>query len=775
MTSGTIAEGAVAGHAGSAGARSGAALYGKNADASRTGQASAIRGSGAILNAGKSVSVSGSAGGVQTSQLGAVGVSSRSAAEQHAVWKDEFAGQTSGLMEVNDPPGLPDPLDLPNSSDPADSSAPASFSQANPGFQPAKQSAFSAGFPAGGQLPSLVRTKASELGLAGLPRGRAGVNGEELPSSPGPTILTSTPGSAQRITREGSEATSKAGASTRDSHASSPSRDWALHPGETSPNPPLLPSLPLSAFSSLPVALPELASFTVQAPSAAGNRMQDESQTAASRPVRESGIPAENSVLAKDSGPSSGRSAVTPAAGVSLAANSSAGSSLPTGLEARNLPGGAPLAGAGSTARNWSSGTESSSFAANLNAVRDSASSPRSSPDHTASLDPATHTQDGIANEVAFSAEGLSLSPVHGSLAPSQSATNLPDLRAVVQSHGVVSVTGPVSKRGASLRGVADAVMSRTGGEPSAIVSANVQVDAVNLDRRAPLGTDSRPAANQETMPGAESSPAGLSGLRGAGKTLTKSPAAQSALVRGPGSASADASFPHFNPSETGSVAAVAVAPETNRGSATSPPGAVRNPFEAMDQMDQAKGSAGASGPNSRVAAASPTGDTSQALQVGYQDPVLGYVELRAHSGANGIHASLETQSAAAGDSLTAHLSALTGWMNERRTPVESLTVSTLVSQQDSPRHERDSSAQGDGAGSQSGNSGFGHANFGDGSLADRSEERSSVSSLSPPRTPSVTASGIQPDLAVVQAVGEGSAASFVLPALSGSSFSIVV
>jgi hypothetical protein len=71
--------------------------------------------------------------------------------------------------------------------------------------------------------------------------------------------------------------------------------------------------------------------------------------------------------------------------------------------------------------------------------------------------------------------------------------------------------------------------------------------------------------------------------------------------------------------------------------------------------------------------------DGVRALEVGYQDPVLGYVELRAHTEGAGIHASLTAQSADSGAALEAHLSSLANWMNERRTPVESLTVSSAL------------------------------------------------------------------------------------------------
>jgi hypothetical protein len=89
-----------------------------------------------------------------------------------------------------------------------------------------------------------------------------------------------------------------------------------------------------------------------------------------------------------------------------------------------------------------------------------------------------------------------------------------------------------------------------------------------------------------------------------------------------------------------------------------------RNPFPAMDGVAKVPTS---------PARTSTTGE----LQVGYQDPVLGYVELRARGDGIGVHASLGVQSESAGETLEGHLSSLAGWMNERHTPVESLTVLT--------------------------------------------------------------------------------------------------
>jgi hypothetical protein len=88
------------------------------------------------------------------------------------------------------------------------------------------------------------------------------------------------------------------------------------------------------------------------------------------------------------------------------------------------------------------------------------------------------------------------------------------------------------------------------------------------------------------------------------------------------------------------------------------------NPFSAMDSGDK---------PAPVLSRSSVAGE----LEVGYHDPVLGYVELRAHGGNAGIHASLGAESQAAGQTLETHLSSLTSWMNNRHTPLESLTVLT--------------------------------------------------------------------------------------------------
>jgi len=108
-----------------------------------------------------------------------------------------------------------------------------------------------------------------------------------------------------------------------------------------------------------------------------------------------------------------------------------------------------------------------------------------------------------------------------------------------------------------------------------------------------------------------------------------------------------------------------------------------RSPFQALDSLDVSDVENGLNGPRvgyQNVAGNSPSvGGVNgvRALEIGYQDPALGYVELRAHAAGGGIHASLTAQSADSGTVLEAHLSSLASWMTERRTPVASLSVSS--------------------------------------------------------------------------------------------------
>jgi hypothetical protein len=111
-----------------------------------------------------------------------------------------------------------------------------------------------------------------------------------------------------------------------------------------------------------------------------------------------------------------------------------------------------------------------------------------------------------------------------------------------------------------------------------------------------------------------------------------------------------------------------------------SPPPPVRrgetNPFQAMDAGLARGGPLEAGGQSAGPANSS--ANPGPQLQVGYQDPVLGYVELRAHSNGGGVHASLGAESNAAGATLSGDLPALTAWMDARHTPVETLSVVAL-------------------------------------------------------------------------------------------------
>ena len=90
-----------------------------------------------------------------------------------------------------------------------------------------------------------------------------------------------------------------------------------------------------------------------------------------------------------------------------------------------------------------------------------------------------------------------------------------------------------------------------------------------------------------------------------------------------------------------------------------------RNPFSAMDSKDS----------NISSAASFPGAQAFNQLQVGYQDPDLGYIELRAHSSGGGVHASLEAQSPLTGETLAGQVVSLADWMNEHQAPLETITI----------------------------------------------------------------------------------------------------
>ena len=107
------------------------------------------------------------------------------------------------------------------------------------------------------------------------------------------------------------------------------------------------------------------------------------------------------------------------------------------------------------------------------------------------------------------------------------------------------------------------------------------------------------------------------------------------------------------------------------------------NPFQVIDAVHTPNAAMPASAASiwasqgAGIPSAYPASGGSQ-LQVGYQDPVLGYVELHAHSDGNGVHASLGTQSEAGRAVLSGDLNDLAAWMDARHTPVESLSVVAL-------------------------------------------------------------------------------------------------
>ena len=106
------------------------------------------------------------------------------------------------------------------------------------------------------------------------------------------------------------------------------------------------------------------------------------------------------------------------------------------------------------------------------------------------------------------------------------------------------------------------------------------------------------------------------------------------------------------------------------------------NPFQEIDAArvpgSAAPAAAASTGPARGGGMPGALPASASQLQVGYQDPVLGYVELRAHSDGSGVHASLGTQSEAGRTALSGDLSALASWMDARHTPVESLSVVAL-------------------------------------------------------------------------------------------------
>jgi hypothetical protein len=86
---------------------------------------------------------------------------------------------------------------------------------------------------------------------------------------------------------------------------------------------------------------------------------------------------------------------------------------------------------------------------------------------------------------------------------------------------------------------------------------------------------------------------------------------------------------------------------------------------EAFATLD----SAGSTGPTTWIHAG------AQQAEAGYQDPVLGWVSVRADLSAGGVHAQLVPGSADAAQVLGSHLTGLNTYLSEHHTPVETLTL----------------------------------------------------------------------------------------------------
>jgi hypothetical protein len=137
-------------------------------------------------------------------------------------------------------------------------------------------------------------------------------------------------------------------------------------------------------------------------------------------------------------------------------------------------------------------------------------------------------------------------------------------------------------------------------------------------------------------------------------------------------------------------IAASATTPkETPSTEAESISATSRDPFPALDSHNQSASASRLGGPDGSVDGAgndlkgglgvrSAATSSGPHLEVGVHDPVLGYVELRAHLDSGGVHALLATQSGSSETTLEGHLGSLTDWMNSRHTPVESLTVTSF-------------------------------------------------------------------------------------------------
>jgi len=69
----------------------------------------------------------------------------------------------------------------------------------------------------------------------------------------------------------------------------------------------------------------------------------------------------------------------------------------------------------------------------------------------------------------------------------------------------------------------------------------------------------------------------------------------------------------------------------------------------------------------------------AQRAEVGFQDPSLGWVGVRAELGGGGVHAALVPGSADAAQTLGGHLAGLNSYLDEQHTPVATLTMAALA------------------------------------------------------------------------------------------------
>lgn len=194
--------------------------------------------------------------------------------------------------------------------------------------------------------------------------------------------------------------------------------------------------------------------------------------------------------------------------------------------------------------------------------------------------------------------------------------------------------------------------------------------------------------------------------------------------------------------------------------------------LDAMDKMDNHTSLDGVSDANlARSLGGLPPGG-AHSLEVGYQDPTLGYVELRAHMAGGGVHALLGADSAASGVTLEGHLASLADWMHQRATPVESLTVVSSLGREDGGGSITDGSTGRQGAGhSGQGAAGHGYGGGGSGSYSDQSNHTE-------PAMGSIAIEAIHPasnsEIATTPASHGLGPSSLVLTMIHGSNISVL-